>query len=127
MKLEKWKREFLDRITETSSPHTLRAYRRDLEDLLAFLDEHPGKLDHRRLRAYLATLKARGLKSASVARKLATVRSFFRFLVREQVLKSNPAVALRTPRHSRPLPLHLAESDVEQLISAAENTLGRKT
>ncbi len=126
MKLKRGLLSFLARVRESSSPHTLRAYRKDLEELVAYLETEEGfadahRLNHRHLRAFLASLKARGLKNSSIARHLAAVRTYCRFLVREGALKEDPSRVLRTPRHKRPLPLHLGENEVERLIDSAQN------
>jgi len=122
VKIAKWIDRFLERLTQSSSEHTVRAYRGDLDELAAFLKEEElslAALNRRHLRAFLARLKKRGLKASSIARRMAAVRSFCRFLVREGALKSDPTGALRTPRSQRPLPLHLGEDEVEKLIDAA--------
>jgi len=114
---------FLSRRRESASLHTLRAYR---QNLLALADycrkrgvKHPRELTHRLLRGFLVELNQAELKKATIARYLAALRALTRFLVREGVLKSDPALALRTPGHRRPLPIHLSEEEVERLIDAA--------
>ncbi len=96
-------------VEKNASPHTLRSYRSDLADFQRFCAERePGarplaRVDHRLVRAYLARLHERGLDPASVARKLAALRSWFRFLVRRGVLARNPAREVRSPRLPRKL------------------------
>lgn len=105
-----------------ASPHTLRAYRQDLNQLAAHLHEElgreakPQQIDHLLLRSFLARLHRRGLKKSSAARKLASVRTFFRYLCREGLLKRNPARALLSPRLERRIPVHLEESEVARLL-----------
>lgn len=90
-----------------ASPHTVRSYRSDLSDFRRFLAEDAAvelsEVDVRVLRAYLARLHARGLDTVSVARKLAAIRSWFKFLVRRGVLDRNPALDVRGPRTPRKL------------------------
>jgi len=121
--LERWAARFLSRFAQRASPHSLRAYRHDLDALLAFCRaqkaEGPAALTHRLLRAHVAALAARGLKRSTVARHLAAVRAFTRFLGREGALGADPARALRAPRAPRALPLHLGEAEVDRLIEAA--------
>jgi len=69
------------------------------------------------VRAFLARLHRQGLKKASAARKLAALRTFFRFLCREGVLPRNPARALLSPRVERKIPTHLAEEEVAALVA----------
>ncbi len=116
------------------SPHTVQAYRRDLTEFVAFLDRHLGAtdwswdgVDRLALRAFLGYLNRRGLERRSIARKLSAVRSFFRWLHREDVVEANPARAVRSPRLERRLPGWLTRSQVERLfdlaeVRAAENT-----
>jgi integrase/recombinase XerC len=120
---------YLERIRESSSEHTLRAYRQNLTALRDFCASqgviHVEGLNHRLLRAFMADLGGKGLKKATLARYLAAVRSFVRFLVREGRIPVDPARGLRAPTHRRPLPLHLAESDVGRLIEATRTKRDR--
>ena len=90
-----------------ASPHTVRAYRADLDDFCAFCAEAGAAeveaVDVRLIRAYLARLHRRGLDPASVARHLSAVRSWFRFLVRRGVMERNVARAVKSPRLPRKL------------------------
>jgi len=118
-------RRFLHHRREGSSEHTLRAYGQNLASFAGFSQRQgvtrPADIDHRLLRGFLVELRGRGLKKATVARYLAAVRAFTRFLLQQGVLKSDPARALRTPSHRRPLPIQLAEAEVDALIRAARN------
>src|SRR2546430_1334903 len=91
-------------LERDASPHTLRSYRSDLREFQVFVgrDKPLGEVDGRTVRAYLAHLHTRGLDGASVARKLAALRSWFRFLVRRGKLARNVARAVRGPRPGRP-------------------------
>src|SRR5438128_1008411 len=90
-------------LEKAASPHTLRSYRSDLCEFRTFVGpEKPLKqVDGRMVRAYLAHLHSRGLDASSVARKLAALRSWFRFLVRRRVLARNVAREIRGPRARR--------------------------
>ena len=94
-----------------ASEHTVRSYRTDLADCAAFLQRRGlGALpdaDARVIRGYLADLHDRGLARTSIARRLATLRSFFRFLVRRKLARTNPAREVRTPSLPGRLPAHL--------------------
>ncbi|PYQ48501.1 MAG: tyrosine recombinase XerC [Acidobacteria bacterium] len=111
----------LDR-ERNASPHTVRAYGEDLEQFTRHLraelgrDARPGDVDHLLIRAFLARLHREGLKASSAARKLATLRTFFRYLCREGVLDRNPARALLSPRQEKRVPTHLDEADVARLL-----------
>jgi integrase/recombinase XerC len=111
----------LDR-ERNASPHTIRAYGEDLEQFARHAraelgrDARPGDVDHLLIRAFLALLHRQGLKTSSAARKLASLRTFFRYLCREGVLERNPARALLSPRLEKRVPTHLDERDVVLLL-----------
>jgi integrase/recombinase XerC len=110
------------------SPHTVSAYRRDLAQLVAFLDHHFGVdqwtwegIDRLALRAFLGHLSRRSLSKRTIARKLSAVRSFYRFLHREEVVEANPARAVRSPRLDRRLPGWMTRGEVDRMFTGAEN------
>ena len=92
-----------------ASAHTVRAYRREVGDFAAYLSKTLGgqakiaTVDHLHIRAYMGQLYERGLTRASVARALAAIRSWFRWLAQEHKLAQNPAILVSTPK----LPQHL--------------------
>lgn len=104
-----------------ASPHTLRAYAHDLQDLLEFLaSEGIGRWEDLTLpavRRYLSRLAARAAPS-TVGRRLSALRGFYRFLVREGRIPLNPLRTVRTPRRGRPLPVALTHEQVRSLLSA---------
>lgn len=104
------------------SPHTLEAYGGDLSRLCAFLDRS-GVPDVRRvdvalLRRFLAAEEARGLARTSLARVVASTRSFFRWMHRERIVPTNVATALRSPKRRRTLPEPLSRAEVERVLSS---------
>lgn len=104
------------------SPHTLAAYRSDLAQLLIFALREKGDavsagdIDHLFLRRYLAGL-SKDTKKSSIGRKLAAIRSFFRFLLRRGAIARNPAELIATPKKEQRLPFHL---DIDQATSLME-------
>jgi integrase/recombinase XerC len=104
------------------SPHTIKAYRDDLEQFVAHTalalgrSPHPADVDHLMIRGFLAQLHARGLKKTTAGRKLAAIRTFFRFLCREGQLERNPSRALLSPRQERRIPSRLEEAEVADLL-----------
>ena len=116
--------------TERSvSPHTLAAYRRDLAQLSAFALKEKGEavsagdMDHLLLRRFLAGLATVDRKS-TIGRKLAAIRSFYRYLLRRGELESNPAELIATPKKEKRLPFHLDIDQVTALMEApADDTL----
>jgi len=116
------------------SPNTTSAYRRDLQDLETFLADYLGtpdwgwpEVDRLALRSFLGSCRARGLDRRSIARKLSAVRTFFRFLLREERIAANPTGGLRAPRGERDLPAHLARKGVDDLFRLAEELAGLNT
>jgi integrase/recombinase XerC len=116
------------------SPHTLRNYSSDLEQFRLHLfnvekraDMPVAEIDRLTIREWMAALHADHKKS-SVARKLASLRTFFQFLVREGTLESNPAKQVATPKIERKLPNHLTIEDAVRFIETTDvNTdLGRR-
>jgi len=120
-------------IERNFSPHTLKSYQEDLKQFLAALRQ-PGngsttawrEVDALLLRRFLASLSKAGYAKSSIARKLACLRSFFRFLCRLGVVEANPVAAMRTPKQDKKLPLFLTDQEVEVLLSAPadDTTLG---
>jgi integrase/recombinase XerC len=109
-------------VERGASAHTLRSYRTDLTDCAAFLAARRlGTLveaDARTLRAYLAALHDRGLARTSIARRLAALRSFFRFLMRRGRASANPAREVSTPKLPKKLPVYLPIDESEALLRA---------
>ena len=107
-------------VERNASAHTLRSYANDLTDFQRFLAARGtpdlAAADLRLIRAWLAALHARGLAPASVARKLAAVRSCYRFLVRRGVVDGNPAREARSPRQPRKLVTFLPIDEATQLV-----------
>ena len=107
----------------SASAHTLRAYRRELTGFACFLEQTEklpavSALTHRHVQRFLVLLYERGLAKASVARSLAALRSWCRWLAREGLLAHNPAALVSTPRLPRRLP-HVPTSD--ELITAMDS------
>jgi integrase/recombinase XerC len=109
------------------SPNTVAAYRRDLAEFSGFLaqrrptEAHDWQdIDRSTVRAYLGFLARRGLSRRSVARKLSAVRSFFRYLHREDVVEANPLKPVRTPRVEKTLPGWAPRGEMQKVFDAAE-------
>ncbi|HEV8367448.1 MAG TPA: tyrosine recombinase XerC [Pyrinomonadaceae bacterium] len=133
--------QFLEhlRYERNVSAHTLRNYASDLEQFLDYIapaDPKSGKrktpeiktIDHLTIREWLAQLHSAQKKKASIARKLAALRTFFQFLVREGLLESNPAKLVSTPRLEKNLPKHLSIEEVIRFIETPdpETDLGKR-
>jgi integrase/recombinase XerC len=119
--------EFLSALAHerAASPHTLRAYLRELHDFTAYLiaergpDVQVGKLEHQQIRAYLSELYGRGLSKASVARALAAIRAWFKWLARRGLVEQNPAVLVATPKLPKHLPRVPTIEQMNRVVDAA--------
>lgn len=116
-------------VEKNASPATISGYRQDILQFAEFLaareqvepDEiQIAGIDHRAVRQYLALLQEKGLARTSIARKIAALRSFFRYLCREQLATANPAKAVSTPKLDKRLPAFLYSQDVDKLLSAPD-------
>jgi len=119
---------FVDYLTKerNDSPHTVKAYTRDLAAFAAFCDGHYGGgwtwegADRLAVRGFLGSLERRGLARRSAARALSAVRAFYKFLNRTGRSEANPARAARSPKLPKTLPVHLERREVEELFREAE-------
>ena len=118
-------------IEKNASPHTCRCYRRDLEGFEDFLkssgmyltptgDVEIEKVDRIAIRKYLSFLHRKNKKS-SIARKISALRSFFKYLVREQVIPSNPAKSVSTPKVEKTLPTTLTVDEAFRLMESPQS------
>src|SRR5262245_2367463 len=112
-------------LERNASAHTVKSYREDLTQALGFFRTRlgteaptPDRLTTRLLRAYTAWLHEGGYAKSTVARRVAAVRSWCRFLCREGVLTANPADGLRGPRQDKKLPHFLTVEAAAQLLAA---------
>ena len=113
---------YLD-IEKNYSKHTLINYSSDLKVFSAFM---PGKdvqkMEHLDMRRFLAELRQGNFAKASIARKLAALRSFFKFLYKEGYIKSNPASAITTPKLEKKLPTFLSVEEAAKLLEAPRDS-----
>ncbi len=125
--------EFL-KLNRNVSSHTQRAYRSDLRQFVEFSKERLGRpvttddFDHRLVRSFLASLYDNGHSRASSARKLATVRSFARYLRSEGCLEHELGGMVSTPKLARRMPIHLDQDEISELLESpdSETALGRR-
>jgi len=109
-----------------ASPYTVRNYKDDLLDFLYFLKKKKidpldeSKVDRHVMRDYLSHLAERGIAKASIARKLSAIRSFFRYLVREEIIPKNPIEQVSSPKLDRRLPSFLTKEEMEKLLGAPD-------
>src|SRR5436309_8616829 len=116
---------FLALLAATKAARTVEAYRRDLDDLTARLGRPLREASTEDLERYLAELRAEGRSAATIARRTAAARAFYRHLVLLGRRTDNPAAAVALPRKTRRLPRTLSPSEAERLIDAAAGTTPR--
>jgi integrase/recombinase XerD len=121
---------FLDMLAAErgASRNTLEAYRRDLDDYLAFLSEGgvgPDQASSSVVRGFMASLEERGLKATSAARRLSAVRQFHKFLYQEGYAPADPTAAVAAPKRARALPKVLSVGEVDRLLAVAREGAGR--
>ena len=121
--------EAIDRFTEYiaiergGSHKTSRVYRYDLEMFFQYIGVPPQQVQPHHVRMFLAYLKSdKGYASASLRRKLACLRSFFRFLLHEEIVMADPTAGLATPKLGQRLPRAVSPEDMRRLLWAARNS-----
>lgn len=113
------------KVGKNYSAHTIKAYLQDLDEFLRFLSTAGEKvsvleLENWQIRNYLGNLRLKGLSKSSIARKLASVRSFYRFLLKQEILDNNPFENTSTPKKGKQLPRFLHYPDLEKLLATIE-------
>ncbi|MCU1288151.1 MAG: Site-specific recombinase XerD, partial [Acidobacteria bacterium] len=135
--LEDYLNQFLQhlRYERNVSTHTLRNYSSDIGQFRDYLllkgnvkDIPVSEIDHLTIREWMANLHGLNKKKTSIARKLASLRTFFQFLIREGVQETNPAKLVATPKIERKLPNHLSMEDAVRFIETPnlETDLGKR-
>ena len=123
--LEKAVQKFIEYLqsVKNSSPHTVSNYGNDLQQFLAYLtppeSEEPAlrSIDHKVIREFVAHLHDQGLEKSSIARKLASLRSFFKYCVREGMVKENPARLVPTPKLPKRVPSVLSAEEMNGFLN----------
>jgi integrase/recombinase XerC len=124
-------------LNRNVSVHTVRAYRSDLTQFLEHaasalgikvLSLEPAALDRAAIRSFLTTLHATGQSRATAARKLAAMRTFLRYLRREELIEDDPSALIPTPKREVRMPTHLSEEEMGRLLDAPseDSPLGRR-
>ena len=120
-------------LEKDASELTVKSYREDLTQAIEFFRENyasqklnPAQITSRHLRAFTVWLHEHGYAKTTIARRIAAVRCWFKFLCRQGTLSANPAEGLRAPRQDKKLPHFLSENSLEQLLQAppADSPMG---
>lgn len=118
----KWITSFLAKLRNERnySPHTLKSYSRDLKVLIAFCEQEKisqwSEIDDQHIRSLVSKRHRQGLSGASLQHLLSTLRSFFKYLLVENVVKNNPAQHIQAPKTGRKLPSTLDVDSINALI-----------
>jgi integrase/recombinase XerC len=121
--------EFLAMLAHerNASPHTVRAYERELRNFADYLDKQYGarlalrRIEHQQIRAYLGELYGHGLSKASVARALAAIRSWFKWLARRGLVEQSPAALVATPKLPKHLPRVPTIEEMNRVVESADD------
>jgi len=114
--------QYLESV-RNSSPHTILNYGKDLEQFVAYLSppgvQPPGprSITHLIIREFVGHLHEQGLEKSSIARKLAALRSFFKYCVREGMIKENPARLVPTPKLPKRIPSVLSAEEMNDFLN----------
>jgi integrase/recombinase XerC len=130
--MHRYSREFIKYISleRRYSENTIEAYQNDLQQFESFLMEYYHTtninwelIDKRIIRGYLGWLSNQYLRKISIARKLAAIKSFFKFLTRNEYLQINPTLTTRTPKIEKRLPEFLSIENMEELMEMPDITI----
>ncbi|HIZ28321.1 MAG TPA: tyrosine recombinase [Candidatus Adamsella sp.] len=108
-------------IEKNFSPHTILAYHKDVSDFLSYLGSMDAdRVQHKTIREYLASIQPHNYSKTTVSRKIAAIRTFYRYLYRERIVEANPADNIKSPRKNKSLPKFLTETEAMSIIDAIE-------
>jgi len=122
--MEEYIKQFLEYLLYEKgySENTLISYKKDFEEFINFLYcyniRYIENIDYRILHAYISEMGKSGLKPASIERKVASIKSFFKFLVKNQIVKKNPAALISSPKKDKRLPSVLEKDEIFSLINS---------
>ena len=105
-------------IEKNFSKHTVTAYSSDILSFLIWLDERSvEEVNYNLIREYLLYIQQFNYSKTTTARKIASLRTFYRFLYREKVIEANPALGIHAPKKGKPLPEFLTEQEIEKIFN----------
>jgi integrase/recombinase XerC len=109
------------------SPHTIISYQSDLRDFFKYLDDTFGKVDlkninHNQIRSWLAEQKENGVTAKSLNRKISTLRSFFKYQLKNGKIDNSPVTKVIAPKIKKRLPVFLKEEDIKLLAETLETS-----
>ncbi len=123
--MDKYIRGFLKYISleRRYSPHTVESYSADLNQFVQFLQNYLNtyeviwkNIKKAQIRHFMVSLQEHGISKRSVARKLAALKSFFKYLTREEIIEANPALSIKMPRFEKKLPEFIPQGSIEKIM-----------
>lgn len=105
-------------VEKNFSKHTVRAYNSDILSFLIWLDNTQVEdTNHEKLKEYLIFIQKFNYSKTTLSRKIAAIRTFYRFLYRERIIDSNPANSVHSPKRNKSLPKFLSNTEIEQILN----------
>jgi tyrosine recombinase XerD len=107
-------------IERNLSLHTVKAYYSDLKSFLDWAGVGVYTLTNKNIRSYLGEIQNKKYTKTTVSRKIAAIKTFYKYLYREKIIKINPAVNIKTPKKNKTLPEFLTETEIELVMQAVD-------
>lgn len=107
-------------IERNFSPHTIKAYNSDIKNFIHYSGNNFCNFNYKNIRAYLMEIQNKKYSRTTVSRKIAAVKTFYRYLYREKLVKINPAINIKAPKKTKNLPEFLSETEAQLLMEQIE-------
>lgn len=105
-------------VEKNFSKHTVEAYTSDILSFLIWLNDRSVQdVNYAIIRDYLFYIQQFNYSKTTTARKIASLRTFYRYLYREKIVETNPAIGIHSPKHGKPLPKFLTEAEIEEIMN----------
>lgn len=108
-------------IERNLSKHTVKAYNKDTHDFLEWVaSREVTKMVHKDIREYLAFIQNNRYSKTTISRKIASIRTFYRYLYRERLIEINPVENIKSPKKPRSLPKFLTDKEMDEILNAID-------
>lgn len=105
-------------IERNLSQHTVRAYCQDVMNFLLWLkDKKPENISHKEIREYLSSIQNKNYSKTTLSRKIASIRTFYRYMYREKLVEANPADNIKGPKKTQPLPKFFSDKEMDEILN----------
>lgn len=112
-------------IERNFSPHTVKAYTTDLKDFLNWAGADFCRFNYKNIKSYIAEIQNKRYTKTTISRKIAAIKSFYRYLYREKLVEINPAANIKAPKKAKSLPEFLTETEIEKIFAQTKNIRDR--